>query len=353
MPRPSIPLPQLAQEAGLSLEEARQRLKRVGVRITHKSQVIPRSKLARARRALDITSATAAAARDDEGDTQERSRPNSKTSRRQQSTAEEPASPPDASEWRVVGKVEPLIYLDADDVLTIHFALVEDFARSGDPIDPPGLRDRGLLESATARPMTSLGGELKYPTVPMAGAALFHAVVHDHPFHNGNKRTGLVALIVFLDRNGYLLQEEEDALFDFVLTLSAHRLVDESVQRRPDAEMMAVAEWFKNRIRREDKSEYVLKFRQFRKLLTGFGCEFSFPGGRGNRINIVCGDRQTQIYYEDEGFEVKKNTIQKVRQDLCLDEEHGIDSRVFYGKDVQLPEFIVEYRGILERLASV
>src|SRR5258708_1626270 len=74
-------------------------------------------------------------------------------------------------------------------VLVIHNQLVRDFAESGDPIDPPGIRDRGeLLESALSRPQTSIGTTLKYPTIEMAAAALLHALVHNHPFHNGNKR---------------------------------------------------------------------------------------------------------------------------------------------------------------------
>jgi len=55
--------------------------------------------------------------------------------------------------------------LRAEEVLEIHFALVEDFARTPDPIVPPGVKHPDLLESATARQFTSLGGEPKYKTL--------------------------------------------------------------------------------------------------------------------------------------------------------------------------------------------
>lgn len=64
------------------------------------------------------------------------------------------------------------------------------------------LRDRGLLESAVARPAASAYGTEAYPTVEEKAAALFHSIVLNHPFLDGNKRTGTVAMIYFLEQNG-------------------------------------------------------------------------------------------------------------------------------------------------------
>jgi hypothetical protein len=61
---------------------------------------------------------------------------------------------------------------------------------------------------------------------------------------------------------------------------------------------------------------------------------------------------QCHIYYAGEGREVEPNTIQKVRQDLELDETHGYDSEIFYKREERIPEFINKYRRILERLAK-
>ena len=58
----------------------------------------------------------------------------------------------------------------------------------------------------------------------MAGAALLHALVHNHPFHNGNKRTALVALVVFLDVHGYVLKASDHELYDYVLALASHEV---------------------------------------------------------------------------------------------------------------------------------
>src|SRR6266508_3055171 len=130
-----------------------------------------------------------------------------------------------APEWPVLGTAREIEYLTVDQVRAIHVELVVAFAKANDPIDPPVVRSEALLGSAVHRPFTALGGHMKYPTVEMAGAALFHALVLDHPFHNGNKRTAVVSLIAFLDLNGSILEVEDDELFDYVVRVAAHRLL--------------------------------------------------------------------------------------------------------------------------------
>lgn len=145
------------------------------------------------------------------------------------------------TKWIVIGPKEKLIYLHAKDVIEIHNVLVRDFKSSKDPIEPPGVKSYDLLESAMFRPKTSLGSSNKYPSVAMAGAALLHALIHNHPFHNGNKRTALVSLIVFLDKNGWVLTIGQDELYEYLLDLAAHNLklskTNEPI-KRPDDESL-------------------------------------------------------------------------------------------------------------------
>jgi hypothetical protein len=58
----------------------------------------------------------------------------------------------------LVGNPEPVELLNGKEVRAIHFLLVDEFAGSRDPIDPPGVKNDLLLESAVYRPSTSLGG---------------------------------------------------------------------------------------------------------------------------------------------------------------------------------------------------
>ena len=68
----------------------------------------------------------------------------------------------------------------------------------------PGLRDRGLLESAVAAPQASFGGKpLINNPIEIAAAYLFY-LCRNHPFADGNKRTALATALVFLQANGRL-----------------------------------------------------------------------------------------------------------------------------------------------------
>jgi death-on-curing protein len=85
----------------------------------------------------------------------------------------------------------------------------------------PGIRDRSLIDSGVARPATSVFGADAYPDPWAKAAALLHSIVVNHPFLDGNKRTGLVAAIVFLEHNGVAVEQlDEDAAFDLVMAVA-------------------------------------------------------------------------------------------------------------------------------------
>ena len=274
--------------------------------------------------------------------------------------------------WEIIGqKKHPLHRLTSDQVNSIHYCLVDDFKGTNDPLNPPGVRSHELLESAVSRPATSFGDLEKYPTVEMAAAALLHSLVHNHPFHNGNKRTALVAMLVTLDQNGLVLTCTKDDLFKLVLKLARHGLTNGPTHELADREVMEVARWLERNIRELQKGERPVEWRKLKKLLGRYGCSFEFPT-QGNRINITRSlsqkDRRfrfwrhsrnervlsSQVRYASEGSEAARNTVHKIRKDLELDEEHGIDSGSFYfNLDVSQSEFIHRYRKTLIRLAKL
>ncbi len=271
-------------------------------------------------------------------------------------------------EWHSIGHERSLRWLSTQEVETIHFALVKDFSPSADPIEPPGIRSEHLLGSAVFRPQTAFGNTLKYNTVETSAAALLHSLVLDHPFHNGNKRTALVSMLVFLDENGVVPTCNEDELFKLVLQVAQHRITDPAKQDMSDREVFAITEWLCRRIRLVVKGETPIPWRRLRKILAAYGCDFQFPGGVGNRIKIsrsVIKQRgwfgrkrvetlHTHVAYGDEGRETDVSTIKKIREDLHLDDIHGVDSHDFYGKEpARVVDFIARYRKTLYRLARL
>ncbi|MCC6156989.1 MAG: type II toxin-antitoxin system death-on-curing family toxin [Deltaproteobacteria bacterium] len=109
-------------------------------------------------------------------------------------------------------------FLDIDDVLDIH---ATQLARFGG-LD--GIRDMGLLESALAQPSASFGAEwLHADHFEMAAAYLYH-IVSNHPFLDGNKRTGLICALTFLGINGVEIQCDEPELENMVMMAAKSEL---------------------------------------------------------------------------------------------------------------------------------
>ena len=103
------------------------------------------------------------------------------------------------------------LFLTQEEVLLAHETQIERYGGS------TGIRDLGLLESALAMPSASFGGTYLHADIyAMAAAYLFH-IVSNHPFVDGNKRTGTVAAITFLDMNGYWFNEQSESDLDDAL----------------------------------------------------------------------------------------------------------------------------------------
>lgn len=116
----------------------------------------------------------------------------------------------------------PVVYLTDEQALFLHSRMVD--ATGGSH----GVRDIGLLASAVARLRAAFSGEDLYPTLPSKAASLFDSLVRNHPFVDGNKRTGLTAVGIFLDLNGRHLTADNDAAKAFTLRVAtAHLAVEE------------------------------------------------------------------------------------------------------------------------------
>ncbi|MDD5008943.1 MAG: type II toxin-antitoxin system death-on-curing family toxin [Syntrophorhabdaceae bacterium] len=267
--------------------------------------------------------------------------------------------------WKIMGHERPLEWLSEDNVKKIYYELVKDFASSDEPILPAGIRNETLLASAVFRPHTSLGNSLKYPTVEMSAAALLHSIIQDHPFHNGNKRTALVSMLVFMDRNGMLLTCSENDLFKLVILVAQHKLTESRTQDMADREVLKITDWLCRCSRNVEKGERSIPGRRLKRILTAFKCHFEYAKTAGSKMNIsrqitkkeIFGRKNitlnTQIFYGDDGRDVDIDTIRKIRADLYLDDTHGIDSRTFYEEEPEPTDFIAKYRKILDWLAKL
>lgn len=94
-----------------------------------------------------------------------------------------------------------------------------------------GIRDHGLLESALARPRNIFVYDVKNASVSRLAAAYGFALSSNHPFIDGNKRTALVVVYAFLNRNGVSLNANELDAYHVFLDLAAGRMQETELTR--------------------------------------------------------------------------------------------------------------------------
>ena len=117
---------------------------------------------------------------------------------------------------------EPL-WLSDDLPVVLDERLVADFGGLS------GVRDRGLLESAMARPRQLYASGS--PGLGELAAAYAAGVVRNHPFVDGNKRVGFMLAYIFLVRNGYRLTASEAAATQAVLDLASGAMGEQAFAR--------------------------------------------------------------------------------------------------------------------------
>ncbi|HEX7590289.1 MAG TPA: type II toxin-antitoxin system death-on-curing family toxin [Demequinaceae bacterium] len=88
------------------------------------------------------------------------------------------------------------------------------------------IRDAGLLDSALARPLTTIMGSDAYPDLATKAAALLHSVCLNHALVDGNKRLAAIATLIFVEINGARCDLTNDELFDLTMAVASGELRD-------------------------------------------------------------------------------------------------------------------------------
>ncbi len=104
------------------------------------------------------------------------------------------------------------------EVLEIHAILIERFGGTY------GVRDRELLDSALNRPYQTFDGKELYPSPIDKAAAILESIVKNHPFTDGNKRTGYVLARLLLMNEQLDIHAEQDPKYQLVISISTGEL---------------------------------------------------------------------------------------------------------------------------------
>lgn len=107
-----------------------------------------------------------------------------------------------------------MIILTVEEIIRLHARLTE---RTG---GSSGIRDRGLLESAVYSATSSFAEKEAYPTIEEKAARLMYSIVKNHAFVDGNKRIGVLVLLVTLELNGIKLKYTQQELINLGLNVA-------------------------------------------------------------------------------------------------------------------------------------
>lgn len=256
------------------------------------------------------------------------------------------------------------------DVLRAHFLIVDYFYSKGAGLGGVGPKDPGLLHSAVYRQFVSFDGVDKWITSFERAATLLFGIINDHPFHDANKRTGLLVLLLFLHKMNRVPTIGQQDLEDFAVEISDHRLSKypryrQLRRKHPDPEVMFISDFLKRRSRNLDRRYYTITYRELDRRLRDFGYSLQNPSrnhidvvrveerrklfgfGAKERVNV----RIAQIGFPGWKSQVGQGAISTIRREARLTAEHGFDSQSFYQGADPVQSLIAEYAGPLERLA--
>ena len=107
-----------------------------------------------------------------------------------------------------------IIELLLNDVLQFHIELTEKYRME------PGIHDMNLLQSAVNAPFQIFGGADLYPTVYDKAARLCYGLAKNHPFSDGNKRTAVHTMLVYLYINDILLEYSQIDLENVIIAIA-------------------------------------------------------------------------------------------------------------------------------------
>ena len=112
----------------------------------------------------------------------------------------------------------PNIQFTIQDIYELHKQLENTFILS------PGIRDKNLLASAVNTPFQTFMGNDLYPSIYDKAAQLCYGIANNHPFTDGNKRTALHSMYVYLIINGYDIIATQPDVENLIINVAAGRM---------------------------------------------------------------------------------------------------------------------------------
>ncbi|QLK85486.1 type II toxin-antitoxin system death-on-curing family toxin [Staphylococcus sp. 17KM0847] len=124
-------------------------------------------------------------------------------------------------------------YLKEKDIITLNVYVINKYS----PNEQIGVKEPIALNMLVNAPKQYVFGEELYPTIELKASNLFRNLIQQHVFYNGNKRTALMALVVFLKINGYQFRAGNEEAVDYIVKIATDDLQEADIEK-----------WIKERI---------------------------------------------------------------------------------------------------------
>lgn len=118
-----------------------------------------------------------------------------------------------------------MLYLTEKDIITLNIYVINKYS----PKEQIGVKEPTALNMLVNAPKQHVFGQEQYPTIQLKAANLVRNLVKKHVFHNGNKRTAFMALIVFLELNGYKFMVPNKEAVNYMVKLATDDINEDEI----------------------------------------------------------------------------------------------------------------------------
>ncbi|MFD0964285.1 type II toxin-antitoxin system death-on-curing family toxin [Pseudofulvibacter geojedonensis] len=281
----------------------------------------------------------------------------------------------------VINTLKTECLIDLHELLSKNTHLLEKM----DPVEPRGIKNIGMLESAIGRQTTGFGDFYKYSNCFSNCATLTYGIIKNHSFHNGNKRAGLLCLIKHLYVNGYVLSPKlnSNELYEFLVSIADSKVEQFSLKYkkkynfiRPKKERKSKEKWDSDTvvsymafwIKRNSKPKQTtlkgeIKISELKKLLNSKNIKLEQKGDKleiyKEKEKSVLGFTYSLKKVNKRRYNLKGNlvsvnlvTLGKIRREFQLTKADGIDHTFFYTEEALLDSEIKTYKELIYRLSK-
>jgi death-on-curing family protein len=271
-----------------------------------------------------------------------------------------------------------IVTLTTDEIEELHKILCDNYELlpEMEPVSPPGIKNRDMLESAVSRQLVGSGDYYKYPDIYTNCATLVFGLVKNHSFHNGNKRIGFLALIKHLYSNGYVIRPyiQHKEIYELLRTLADSALEEHAaifnkhfykqhkkIKWTDEVQIKYLALWLRQNAEHKNTKikQKTIPVNELERLLRTKNLETSFSGkfltvSKKNSFfqDLLGKNAYKKDYIIKDERNVPLNLIEQMRRDFSIAFLDGVDNSTFYNDEDVINHEIVSYKKIIYKLAK-